>query len=137
MGSGKDPGLNETEVLLQIEVVFTLHYPGSCGHKLDAAPSQGFYTSHEVLLSQSSEKNVSDDFPILLSMSTKTPRRLDQIIIDNPQTPKPVSSTMPFTKRKMESAFQPIFIGPTWVIRFIRTVSKPRRVRFRDKEVIN
>lgn len=137
MGSGKDPGLNETEVLFRIEVVFTVHYPGSRGHKLDAAPTQGFFTSNGVLVSQSSVKNVGDDFHILVSMSTETPRGLDQIIIDNPQTTEPVSSSMPFSKRKMESAFQPIFIGPTWVIRFIGTVSKPRRVRFRDKEVIN
>ena len=54
-------------------------------------------------------KNVGDDFHILVSMSSETSRGLDQIIIDNPQTPKSGSSTMPFYKRKMESAFQPIF----------------------------
>ena len=101
MGSGKDPGLNETEVLFRIEVVFTVHYPVSRGHKLDTAPTQGCLTSHGVLVSASSVKNVGDDFHILVSMSTETPRGLDQIIIDNPQTPKPVSSSMPFCKRKM------------------------------------
>ena len=100
----------ETEVLFRIEVVFTVHYYRSRGHKLDAAPTKGFFTSHRVLVGQSSMKNVGDDFHILVPMSTKTPRGLDQIIIDNPQTPKSVSSTMPFCKRKMESAFQPVLL---------------------------
>ena len=105
--------MNETEVLFRIDVVFTVRNPGSLGHKLDAVPTVGFFTSHGVLVRQSSVKNAGDDFHILVAMSTEILRGLDQIIIENPQTTETVYSSMPFCKRKMGTAFQQIFIGPS------------------------
>ena len=60
---------------------------------------------------------------------------LDQIIIHDTKHSKVcVVRVVVFCERVMEAASEPILVGPCRVVIFVRSISKPTRVRLRDKE---
>jgi hypothetical protein len=73
----------------------------------------------------------------LLLVADSRHLRLNEIIIHNPELPKVgIAIAVVLGEAKMEARFEPVGVGPSWIVHLVGAVSEPARIWFRDVELV-